>query len=223
MKKILDNYLLSDNYTSSKFIKNKQEYMYTCLQEIIILFEKAKIKYFLLGGSLLGLQRDNKIIPYDNDIDIGIMLKDYNRAKSINNSLKERRGKHRGAGFQYKCVDIFSFVKIKNKFCFYYKGYRASFVHQFFNSDELFPLKRKKFGNLMVYIPNKPNNYLYRAFGSKCLLEKKVKYEKIHFDDKNLPLSKKEIKKLILHQNIRKATRFKNIIYYLKNYYLVKT
>lgn len=50
MKKILDNYLLSDNYTSSKFIKNKQEYMYTCLQEIIILFEKAKIKYFLLGG-----------------------------------------------------------------------------------------------------------------------------------------------------------------------------
>lgn len=45
--------------------------------------EEAKIPYWLEGGSCLGAIRHNGFIPWDDDIDIGIMLKDKEALISI--------------------------------------------------------------------------------------------------------------------------------------------
>ena len=50
--------------------------MVEVLQKIIMVLEKNSIEYWLIGGSLLGLIRDNKFIPWDDDIEIGLWIND---------------------------------------------------------------------------------------------------------------------------------------------------
>ena len=69
----------------------------------------------------------------------------------------------------------------------------------------------------MNYFLNKSNNYIFRSFGNNCLVEKKIKFEKIHINDPNFPINKKDLNNIIKKKNILYFLKLKNIGYYLKN------
>ena len=49
------------------------------LKALIKIFDKNKIEYFLYYGSLLGAVRHKGYVPWDDDIDLGLTRKNYEK------------------------------------------------------------------------------------------------------------------------------------------------
>jgi len=63
------------------------------LEWITNLLNKKKIRYVVDGGTLLGLMRDGKLLPQDEDIDISILNYDKEKLKLILPEIKKRKYK----------------------------------------------------------------------------------------------------------------------------------
>ena len=151
------------------------------------ILDEFKIDYFLISGTLLGFQRHNDFIPFDDDIDLIVssdikekvpdIMKKYNSEISLvitDNLIK--------TCFKDKVVNLNN-CKIWSKhllnkkdsyfwpfidlFIFKYSTDRK-FIN-FFGKDwdvkEFFPNERKDFNGLDISIPNNPDYFLSINYG----------------------------------------------------------
>lgn len=113
------------------------------LEEIIRICKENNINYFFVGGTLLGAIRHNGFIPWDDDIDLGMLRKDYDKFIQIasknldkkyyldcyecnknyylpflkikkNNTLFDEEESHLLKNHKGIFIDIFPFDNIKN-------------------------------------------------------------------------------------------------------------
>jgi lipopolysaccharide cholinephosphotransferase len=177
--------------------------IYQMLKDIDKLFELNKIQYWLSGGTLLGAIRHKGLIPWDDDADIEVLEDELDKLLSINyeNYGYEIAQTYFGYkifpisgsrikkfNWKYPFLDIFV-VKIKNgRTSFISK--RAQFLYKLctFSENELFPLKKYKFGSLNLYGPKETNQYFSKCYGNDWFThyyksydheqEKEMKYKK---------------------------------------------
>lgn len=59
------------------------------LADAISVFESCNVNYWLEGGTLLGLRRENRLLPWDDDLDISIHNDEIVKIKILINTLKK--------------------------------------------------------------------------------------------------------------------------------------
>lgn len=89
------------------------------LSDVITIFESCNITYWLEGGTLLGLRREGRLLPWDNDLDISIHESEFNKLSLLQNTLKKKGYRVRTRVFE-KESDIFKkgnlrMIKIRTK------------------------------------------------------------------------------------------------------------
>lgn len=101
---------------SDETIHKLQELELMILKDFIAICEKNNIEYFIYGGSALGAVRHGGFIPWDDDIDLSIMRKDYEKLIKV---LPEEISKYEY--FKENCGLSLLIENQKN----YFEGFRS--------------------------------------------------------------------------------------------------
>jgi phosphorylcholine metabolism protein LicD len=167
--------------------------VYKLFELVIRKLDKLNIKYFLIGGGLIGYFRHNQgLIPWDDDIDIAVIEDDREKLyNAINEIMKENNnisfiinndnldldkvvyGKMNDNPIQ---LDIFYFKYFPDNqyYDFTSERTRNLWPNQYIYKDEIFPLESVSYylydiygiknDGIKIKIPNKSKKYLDRIY-----------------------------------------------------------
>lgn len=68
---------------NKEVLKQLQDTEYEMLKDFHQICRDNNLSYFAIGGTLLGAIRHQAMIPWDDDVDLGLPRKDYNKLKKI--------------------------------------------------------------------------------------------------------------------------------------------
>jgi len=180
----------------------------TILKEIKLILDKEKIPFWLEAGTLMGAIKYKKIMPWDNDIDLGVFKKDFSDGR-IRKLAKifEKKGfiMH---SFPEK-IDLF-----KDK---YNLALQIHLIKKYSNKN-YFTWKRvgnnDKFGDLLFKLYRLSNVSYYGKFGFKTLHSLRLNLKTNLF--KLITLSPKSIRNKLSKFVIVSLSKIKNSgVYYL--------
>lgn len=169
------------------------------LEKVSNILELNNILYFIDGGTLLGSVRNKGRIPHDDDIDIGVLNKDFHKLLPILEQIKDEeynivivkttenmikvgvpnmwvKNTITGKTIGTPTLDIFRY-EIKGDIVRLYSTLdRQKFKNCYYKISEFYPLKKVPFDALSVYSANNPLGYLHRYYGNDCLVNEVVDY-----------------------------------------------
>ncbi len=100
------------------------------LKEIDEICKRHGIQYFLAGGSLLGAIRDGKSIPWDDDLDIGMLREDYEKFRKIVPKELQERFLY-SSPYEKSTKDVhYYFDKVRLKDTFFSTKFSNNFVFE---------------------------------------------------------------------------------------------
>jgi lipopolysaccharide cholinephosphotransferase len=200
--------------------KDKED-IYTYLEYFINFLEKHNITYWIIGGTTLGCVRHNDIVPWDDDADIGIFEDDLEKLLNLKEELKNdgyeiifywKIYKFRKINQEYPFIDIFCYKKDNDRYIMHRDDLNEVWSNEYYLENELFPLRKYKFGKLILNGPNYPLDYLDRMYpkwrfvGKHTFDHKENKSTSItvNLDPKNPEHKLKEIKYIDKNSDLMK-------------------
>ena len=160
-------------------LKKGQVIMTNMLKEFDRICRDNNLKYWCIGGTLIGAIRHNGWVPWDGDIDIGMLDEDYNKFKKIIgkqklssmefsepkdkpcSKLRSKKAKYIYTKWgnnwdQDKGIQIDIFIFKTNNIDIYGNSAICGIPDKNKRKyNDLFPLKELKFDYFDVYVPNK--------------------------------------------------------------------
>lgn len=185
-------FMVSQGYQRRPGDENHLHAAKTGLKDITQILNQSNIPWWIDCGTLLGAYRYGGVIPWDNDIDIALLLPDFENAKKALNRLDPQKYKVQdwsGRDFPntflkiYICetkdmIDIYFyeihpqektcsyiFAMDKNIFFFDWWKIRERRFTKPISFAKLFPLKKALFDGIEVFVPNDPTAFLQRYYG----------------------------------------------------------
>ena len=149
------------------------------LKEVKKIMEDLGITFFLMSGTCLGVIRDNRLIPWDDDVDIGSVL-DYHGCNE--ESLEEIVIAFRRKGFLTKLIPsgqhfFLPLIKYSAKVALtvfrIIDGNIEEYPSIFIPASMFTELKEINFLGENFYIPNPPEEYLRLKYGDQWRTPKK--------------------------------------------------
>lgn len=189
------------NHKAILALSNDHTKLLRMLYKLIEVFKILNLSYWADCGTLLGAVRYNKILPWDEDCDLGILKKDEDLL--INNvelfkqhNLRIQKNKSTKEYWQIDTlyndvgpidpdlhIDIFLFIEINDKlvnadYRFQNPDFEIGHCNLFYLTDELFPLTTLPFYEIDIPVPNKYDQVLKRSIGNdylyNCLIKKYI-------------------------------------------------
>ncbi|XP_074651803.1 ribitol 5-phosphate transferase FKRP-like [Tubulanus polymorphus] len=176
----MPEYIYANRWTPPCCLKGLRE----TAAYVIRALEESGVRYWLEGGSLLGAARNEDIIPWDYDVDIGIYLEDIPKCKNLksvqddggivdeNDYVWQRSDVKEGHFFRVQYsetnhlhVDIFPFYS-KNGIMtkkYWFKSHRQD---REFPEKFLQPMTKIKFAGIEASAPNNVREFLEYKFGA---------------------------------------------------------
>jgi phosphorylcholine metabolism protein LicD len=186
--------------------KKQLQFVHSKLKERLSVFiqilKKYNYSYFIESGTLLGAVRNKDIIPWDDDIDIGMLQTDLDSLMSNESALHELRLNHLSINvgppfyslYKLQCtncpdeifIDIFGYDVTESKLIYHAAQNKKQWPYNWFYLKNVYPLKTYMLGNLEVKGPNKHEPYLKRVYGSTWYRPKKGLFSHSHILRKTL-------------------------------------
>jgi lipopolysaccharide cholinephosphotransferase len=159
--------------------------LYQMMKDTDELLTAHQVPYLIFSGSLLGAVRHGGIIPWDDDIDIALPYEAQEAFIQLIPAFKSLGYYVLPATFGYRivkpqnpkwvwrlmgktyfgemsCIDVFTLIPAEDKLL----GYLRLWPNDYFYTQEVYPLKRYRFGALWVLGPQEAAPYLHRAYGA---------------------------------------------------------
>ena len=156
--------------------------LYQITYDISRILESNDIPFYAEGGTALGAIRNKGIIPWDDDIDFGMLYKYKKKflalgtvfAKCGYSIVKVWFGYKifpakakliKGFNWAYPFVDIFFVKKMERRIVLASKEARDTWPKSYYNEDEFQPFQKVPFGDFMIPVVQNVRQVLDRQYG----------------------------------------------------------
>jgi phosphorylcholine metabolism protein LicD len=170
---IIDKNLL-DNYKGLPHIKK-------LIKNIHDIFDTRNIRYWIHTEALLGAVKNKGILPWEDNIDIGVLIDDEEKIINLRKLLKKKNlgisewfGGYKifnldgieikGTDYKYPYINILLFKKTISQIILNSQTALKIWPNETYPKDDIFPLRVYNFENYQVYGPNNAEKVLDKIY-----------------------------------------------------------